>query len=375
METENNMKRVGIIGGGNAGMSAAYHFSKIGNKVCLYDTEAFSTNLKAIEKNGGYIEAIKEVDGLELQIPGKEKIDKVTTDIKELMSYSKIIIMIVPSFAQEIVFDKIYPYIDGHILVSIPGNFGSLVFNKTMIAKGIKDITMVDAISAPWACRVEPNARVQIHGVKTHVPCGVFPSIKTDEVLKTLNELFPVKLTKLDNTVVAGMENINFGGHPLLSTLSMGIMENFGGEFNYYKDACSPATSRAVIVMEKERLAVGKALGSKLVPELEIMNSLYNMNCKTVFEFNRGSTSHSKIGAPTSSKHRYITEDVPFLVVPIYSLGKLLGVDTPMMFSNITIAGAYNDINYFEEGRNLEKMGINHMNKEDLKKYLLHGNN
>jgi len=367
------MKSVGIIGGGNGGLTAAYHFSKIGNKVCLYDAKEFSVNLEGIEGNNGHIEALKEIDGLKLEIPGIQKIDKITTDIMEVLMYSKILVVVVPSYAQEIIFNKIYPYLDGHILVSMPGNFSSLVFNKIMLEKGEKDVTLVDGISIPWACRIECQGGVAIYGTKSHLPVGVFPGIKTDETLEILNEVFPIKLTKLENVVVAGMENINFGGHPLLSVLNMGIMENFGGEFNYYRDTCSIATSKAVSVMEKERLEVGKAIGFYLKPELEAMNSLYNLEYESVYELNRSSVAHSKIGAPSTSKHRYITEDIPYLVVPCYSLGKLLGLETPMMYSCITIAGAYNSKSYFEDGRNLEKMGIEGMNKEYLKNYLYYG--
>lgn len=367
------MKLVGIIGGGNGGLTAAYHFSKIGNSVCLYDAKEFSANLEGIQENNGHIEALKEVDGLKLEIPGIQKIDRITTDIIEVLKYSKILIMVVPSYAQEIIFKKIYPYLDGHILVSMPGNFASLVFNKIMLEKGMKNVTFVDAISIPWACRIECQGEVAIYGTKSHLPVGVFPGNKTDETLEILNEIFPIRLTKLENVVVAGMENINFGGHPLLSVLNMGIMENFAGDFNYYRDTCSIATSKAVSVMEKERLEIGGVIGVNLTPELEAMNSLYNLEYESVYELNRSSVAHSKIGAPSTSKHRYITEDVPYLVVPCYSLGELLEIKTPMMYSCVTIAGAYNGKDYFKSGRNLEKMGIDGMNREELKNYLYSG--
>ena len=82
----------------------------------------------------------------------------------------------------------------------------------------------------------------------------------------------------------------------------------------------------------------------------------------------------SQIKAGGLEKGMFILEkDIPYLVVPCYFLGKLLKSESPMMYSCITIAGAYNSKNYFEEGRNLEKMGINGMDKETLKKYLYYG--
>ncbi len=361
------MKRVGIIGGGNGGVTAAYHFTKMGNHTCLYDAHGFDKNLSEIASKGNVIEALEEIDGVKLKLSGKEKIDRLTDDIKELMEYSQIVIMVVPSFAQEILFEKLYPYLDEHILVSMPGNFASLVYSNIINKKSVKKATFVDAISIPWSCRIEGGGEIAVYGTKSHLPVGVFPKVKTKPTVEILNKIFPIKLTELSDVLEAGMENINFGGHPLLSVLNMGIMENFNGEFNYYRDTCSTATSQAVQVMENERLELGKKLGYELKGELEAMNSLYDLNYTSVYELNRGSLAHSQIGAPASSRHRYITEDVPYLLVPCYELAKLMKIQTPLMFSCITIAGAYNGENYFETGRNLKKIGLENKSIEEIK--------
>ena len=103
------------------------------------------------------------------------------------------------------------------------------------------------------------------------------------------------------------------------------------------------------------------------------MNALYASDYATVYEFNRASTTHGKINnAPNSSKARYITEDVAYLLVPCYELARICGLKVPIVESCINIASACNDTNYFETGRTLEKMGFGGMDlqalKEELKK-------
>ena len=366
--------KITIIGGGNGGLTAAYHFTKIGNNVCLYDSMEYSTNIFGVINNSNSIEALGDVDGMNCDMPGKETIDRITTSIEEAMNYSKIVVLIVPSYAQEIIFNQLYKYLDDHILVTMPGNFASLTYNNILKNKGIeRKAVFVDAISIPWACRIECEGGVAIYGTKTHLPLGVFPAKYGKETISKLEKIFPLPLKLLDNVMAAGMENINFGGHPLLSVLNMGIMENFDGKFNYYKDTCSIATSKAVSVMEDERIALGKVIGVDVTPELEAMNTLYNTEYASVYELNRSSSAHSKIGAPSNSQHRYITEDVPYLLVPCYSLAKAVGLETPMMYSCITIAGAYNGKNYFDRGRNLEDMGIEGLSKNEIMTYLENG--
>lgn len=367
------MKKVSIIGAGNGGLTAAYHLSKMGNSVCVYDSPAFDTQIKAINEKGG-IEAVKELHECKMEFPGFENITKATTDIKEAVEFSELLIMICPSFAQEILFNQMLPHLkDNQTILLMPGNYGGLVLNRIKNESDRKDlnITFIDAISIPWACRIVEPAKIAIMGLKEFLPMSVFPYSKMEYVKEQLENVLPLRVEFLPNPIVAGLENINFGGHPLLTTLNIGILENFNGDFNYYRDCCSPATANAAAKMDKERLSVGEAFGFKLKSELEAMNELYSCNYETVYEFNRASSTHAKINsAPNSSKARYITEDVPYLLVPCYSLAKKAGLKLPIVESCIHIASAYNDEDYFVTGRTLEKMGLGDMTIEEITTYI-----
>lgn len=368
------MSKITVIGAGNGGMTAAYHFAKNGHEVCIYDSPNFPAQINAIKEKGG-IEALEEEHGCKMILPGFSKIALATTDIKEAMDFGEIFVMVCPSFAQEILFGNMLPYIkDGMKVVVMPGNYGGLVLNK-MVNESDKagtNITFIDTITIPWACRIVKPGIITIMGIKEFLPLSIFPlSKKTDDTINTIKEIIPIPIEILENPVVAGLENINFGGHPLLTTLNIGILENFNGEFNYYKDCCSVATAKAAAKMDLERLSVGKALGLKLRTELEAMNALYACNEKTVYDFNRKSTTHGKINnSPNSSKARYITEDVPYLLVPCYELAKACGLELPIVKSCITIASAYNDDDYFKSGRTLEKMGFKTGSKDEILSFL-----
>ncbi|MCA9765153.1 MAG: NAD/NADP octopine/nopaline dehydrogenase family protein [Carnobacterium sp.] len=356
------MKNITVIGAGNGGMTAAYHFAKEGHSVCIYDNPDFSTQIDAINADGG-ITALAEHHGESMMFAGTEKIEKATTNIKEALAFSTMLIMICPSFAQEILFNEMLPYLtNDHKLVIMPGNYGGMVLQKMKNDAGKKelDIAFIDAISIPWACRIVSPGVISIMGIKTFLPMSIMPQeLDTPELQKKIQEVFPIPLEFLDDSIQAGLENINFGGHPLLTTLNMGILENFEGKFNYYRDCCSTATANAAAKMDQERLSVGVAWGYDLRTELDAMNALYDSDYDTVYEFNRASTTHVKIdSAPATSKNRYITEDVPYLLVPCYELAKAKGIKVPIVESCIHIASAYNNENYFETGRTLEKMGL-----------------
>ncbi|WP_373898738.1 NAD/NADP octopine/nopaline dehydrogenase family protein [Haloimpatiens sp. FM7315] len=367
------MKKVTVIGAGNGGMTAAYHFAKKGYEVCLYDFKKFDTQIKAIEANGG-IEALEEAHGCKMILPGFEKNIHATTDEKTAAEFANMMVMVCPSFAQEILFSGLLEYIkDGQEIVIMPGNYGGLVLSKLVNEKRPElDLTFIDAISIPWATRIEKPGVLTIMGIKEFIPMSIFPKSKANQSLvNRLNDVMPIPVEILANPLIAGLENINFGGHPLITTVNIGLLENFDGNFNYYHDCCSHATANACKILDKERLAVGESFGYKLRTELEAMNALYASNYETVYDFNRASVTHGKVNkGPNSSKARYITEDIPYLFVPCYEFAKLAGIKTPIIESIINLANAYNETNYYESGRTLEKMGLNGLTIDEIKKRL-----
>ena len=368
------MNKITVIGAGNGGMTAAYHLSRLGNKVCLYDSPSFDKQIRAVREKGG-IEALEGKNGDTYLFSGFEKIEKVTTDIEEAVSFADTMVMICPSFAQEILFAQMIPYLkDGQILIVMPGNFAGLVLHE-MLEKSDRAgmrFTFADAISIPWATRLSGPAQICIMGLKKFMPVSIFPvSDLSAETKKRIESALPIPVRYLESPLRAGMENINFGGHPLMTTVNIGLLENFEGNFNYYADCCSTATARATARMDQERLAVGEAYGYKLWPELEIMNALYDSHYKSVYEFNRSSVTHGKVkNAPASSGERYITEDVPYLLVPICQLAQNAGLHPVIMESVIHLASAYNEEDYFVTGRTLEKMGLAGMTVEEIREFL-----
>ena len=49
--------------------------------------------------------------------------------------------------------------------------------------------------------------------------------------------------------------------HPLPALLNAGWIETTGGDFRFYNDGVSPSVARAMDALDRERLAVIRALG------------------------------------------------------------------------------------------------------------------
>ncbi len=366
--------RVTVIGAGNGGLTAAYVLAKNGHEVCIYDSPKFPAQVNAVHEKGG-ITALDEDNGAKMLFPGFAQIAIATTDVQKAMEFSDTFMMVCPSFAQEIMFSAMLPYLKDEMkFFVIPGNYGGLVLNK-MVQHSEKrgtNVTFIDTISLPWATRAVDPGTISIMGVKEFMPLSIFPKARqTEDMIKFVREIFPVPVEILDNPVVAALENINFGAHPLFTILNMGLLENFEGGYNFYRDCCSTSIAKVEDTLDRERLTVGESLHLHLRTELEAMNALYASDCSTIYEFNRGSSAHGKIkNAPANSKNRYITEDIPYLFVPFCELAKICGVEVPAAEALITLANIYNDVDYRKTGRTLDKMGFNHWTKQEILAFL-----
>lgn len=126
------MSKITVIGAGNGGMAMAYSLGKSGHEVCIYDSPKFPAQVNAVKEQGG-IEAVAELNDAPMLNAGFAKITLATTDIKEAMEFADIVMMVCPSFAQEIMFDSMLPHLrDGMKIFIVPGNYGGLILNKKL---------------------------------------------------------------------------------------------------------------------------------------------------------------------------------------------------------------------------------------------------
>jgi opine dehydrogenase len=68
--------------------------------------------------------------------------------------------------------------------------------------------------------------------------------------------------------------------------------------------------------------------------------------------------SYHGIKAPPSIDHRYIFEDVPMSLVPIASLGSMLGAPTPTIDMIIELGSILHGKDFRADGRTAERLGL-----------------
>lgn len=79
------------------------------------------------------------------------------------------------------------------------------------------------------------------------------------------------------------------------------------------------------------------------------------------------------ISGPAAMTSRYITEDIPYGLVPVAGLAYSHGVDIPIIDATICLASTINGADYYGEGRSLGELGIAGLGRDELDKILQKG--
>lgn len=357
--------KVTILGAGNGGQAMAGDLASRGIDVLLYEHPDFAEAVTEIRRRDNQI----ELTGV-LEATGRLR--AATTDIEEAIAFADVVYFVAPSFAQAPILEPALPlFRRAQIVVLVPGNFGSLWLRQRLVETGASEgVITGETDTLPYACRLIAPGRVDLWGVKTYTGIGTLPGGRCAEVCALLEPVFPVPFRTYDSVLNVGVANTNMIIHCVTMLMNAGRIENDAHGFRFYADGMTESVCAVMEAMDRERLAVGEAFVFRLTTMYEDAVGTYDDDCAggTLHEALTGCAAYSCHGvdSPRSMRHRYLTEDVPYLLVPLAELGRLSGTPTPVIDSVITMAETVHGVPYHEVGRTLASLGLAQMSREEV---------
>ena len=140
----------------------------------------------------------------------------------------------------------------------------------------------------------------------------------------------------------------------------------------------TPAVARLYQAINRERVAVGGALGAS-VPNLEDwFDRVYGVREANLVETCRRLTYNSDgpyqaTGTPSSLDHKFITEDVPTGLIPISALGAVAGVPTPAIDALVELARTMTGRDFAGEARTLARLGLSGRSAAEIRRVMHEG--
>lgn len=381
-------KKIAILGAGHGGHAMSAELSQIGFQVNLYEHPNLAEVLNPIIKKGGIdvITRISSEGEFEKYAGGKSGFVKITgeitSDIKEAVEGVDLIMLVVPSHVREIFIKILAPHLEeGQTIVVWPGYFGALQVAKILRDMRVnKDIIICETESLMYACRITGPAQVTIMAKKKKMLVATFPGNRTEQTVKELKKVFSTFLPA-KNIMETTLANVNTILHPQSVLLNLyrverkfyPYFEKVGGPFISCYDV-TPGMAGVMEEIDKERIALGKKVGIKISTLKNILKDFYGAEGKDLYETILNCYAYQTQVGPTSLKHRYVVEDVPFSLVPFAYMGDQLGVSVPTIKGMIAIANAATKTNFWITGFTMEKLGLAGKSAEEIKEYIEKGN-
>lgn len=355
--------RVAVLGGGHGGLATAGHLSLKGFDVCLFSF--FEQEIAPVRERGGV-----EMRG---DVQGFGAIRRVTTSIDVALNGADVIIVVYPALVHAPLASIVAGALeDGQVIFLTPGRTGgALEFARTLRRFAAKTRTyLAECQTFMYAVEKRGETVVEVAKEKLNLRVSALPASDNAAVIPVLQELYP-QITPARNVLETSLNNIGAILHPAPTLLNLPAIERAaaGEKVRHYRELITKCMCELVLEpMDAEKVAVAKALGLEAWSATRWFQESYGVTgSKTLHEALIANHFYADFAAPTHFLgYHHVLDEVPNSLVPIASIGQLVGVDTPMIKTIIDLASAVCGIGFWDEGRTLSKLGVGHMSPEEL---------
>ena len=359
-----NTAEITVLGGGNTAFAVAANLSLAGASVTLCELPEFSEMIEPIRESRRI-----SLDGVAGR--GAAAVSRVTTDFAEGLANSDLVLLIVPAYGHRAFAEACAPHLrSGQVVVLMPGTLGSLEFASILEKRGAaRGVILAETDTAPYVCRKMSPTSAHIWGVVEGLGMGVLPSGEGERVRNLVDRWFPG--TRLyPNVLACGLAAMNPVVHPAGVLLNAGRVEYSRGDFYFYEEGVTPSVCRLIYAVDRERLAIAKALNVELPPVDEAFHGAGFGPKGDLWATINGSRMLTQLRAPGALETRWLSEDVPYGLAAWAQLGELLGVSCPLMRALVDLASATLGNDFWKSARTPKDLGIAGMSKSALVDYV-----
>ncbi len=351
--------KAAVIGGGNSALTMAADLALHDVAVHLFEFPEYADSVAPfmetgmIEKYGSYGTRGRT---------GQARLALVTTDLDAALAGVELIVVAVPAYAHMAVFEALAGRLtDGQTVVISPGNWGAWRLRRVLDESGgAANVRVAETDVCFHICRAnEPflgPSRVRVVLERSRIRVAATPTRDTEAVVRQLAPIYP-EVVAADNVVATSLGNDNIIGHGPLVLMNTGWLEYTAGDFMIYRDGLTPSVAKAIDAVRDERDAVAAAFGLEVATATGDTYESYR-NARWVRD-------PCETGPPALT-HRYLSEDMPYGLVPVAVLGGLVDIPTPCCHAMVTLSGIANEVDYWTEGLSLERLGFTGLSPRDI---------
>lgn len=343
--------KIAVLGAGNSGFAMAAHLAMNGHQVRLWN-RSYSTIAELLETNTIYCQGA---------IEGEAKIDLVTTHMDEAVEDVELILVTTPASAHADIAAQLAKYIERPVTIILnPGRtFGAIEFDSVLKQCGCTVRPIVaETQSIIYTCRKVSPVSVAILMLKKDVLLSTTIASNNKSVIANLPICLRQYFIPAQSMIQTSIGNVGMILHCAPALLNAGWIENERSSFKYYHDGITPSIASFLERLDNERIEVSRRLGWEVESVTEWIKRSYGAKGDTLYSCIQDVEAYNIIEAPSTLRHRYIYEDVPYGLVPLEGIGNRLGLPMEVTGLVIDLANVLLDMDFRQIGRNMEQLDI-----------------
>jgi opine dehydrogenase len=281
-----------------------------------------------------------------------------------------------PAFAQADIAKQLAPHLrDDQVVFLPPATFGSMIFASALRDAGNRaQVAFAETGTLPWLTRKHGPFEVAITIRARRLPVGVFPLDLADQALAVIGKAFPGVIEPCGDALSGALMNAGPIIHAPLIVMNAGPIEHFD-RWDIHKEGTQASIRRVTDALDAERIEVREALGYA-GPHFPLAHHYAQEG--EIWMYGRG--SHDRLTDSGDwrerlvlTEHRYMREDLRLGLSFLVSVADLAGVAAPLARSFLAIGGAICAEDFIAAGRTLDSLGLGHLDRADLQKFLRQG--
>jgi len=338
--------RVGIVGAGAIALASAAWLSRAGHGVMLWSPSGAST--QSLRTDVLHTEGLHQ-EGLAVQVA-----DSPTLLCRE----SDVVLVAVPANGHRHVIDALLPWLrDGQVVIvsSMASLSGLYLFESALRVQ--LQLTVISFNTTVLTARRPSPGRVKIMMRRNAIGVSALPQSHTGKAITLCTALFGGGFSTQPNALASALSNVNPGVHVPLALFNWTRIERAEDWAQYH--CLTPSVARVIEALDLERRALAQAFDIK-VGSVET-HFARSFNTSSVRLQDIADELHTKRGGPpgpTDLDTRFLSEDLPYGLVFLETLGRVAGMAMPATHTLIASASLIAGHDYAQDNNLLEPLGL-----------------
>ncbi len=325
--------KIAILGAGAIGLGMAALLSQKSIEVSIWAPSAIGAGPLL---DGGPVVASGEISG--------HFAVSTTTNIAAAVEGARVVILAVPGTAHKAVIDRLVPHLTCGQLVAISSHMSlsGLYLQRELSRLGVVAPVAAWATTVVTGRRTQPG-RVLVTSRRRRVSCAYLPASVEVDARRLLANLFGNVFHEAPDLMTVTLMNTNPTTHLAIALCNVTRME-YGERWGTYH-GLSEAVGRLAEALDRERIMLAQQLGTSVHTIREHLHSSFGLPLGAIgaMAAEQHRRRNGEALGPTTLDHRYVTEDVPFGIVPLVTFGRVAGVPMPLHEAGLKLIDALYD--------------------------------